>query len=218
LSHPKHLNTPRLVADSTGTTVWRWDQAEPFGNNPADEDPDANSVAFDLPLRLPGQRYDQETGLHYNYTRDYDPGTGRYIESDLIGLEGGINTYLYADASPLWYTDPGGTNPGAAGAAAAGAVAIRICMRIPACKNKLADLLKKAADLCKRVTCELKFEKKGHPFPTAGGGGMELCMHWQINCYIKGVKGSGFSIHSRLPICWKPGEPFPPSRPPSRLP
>ena len=61
--HADHLNTPRLVADATGTTVWRWDQAEPFGNNPADEDPDANSIAFDPPLRLPGQYNDKETGL-----------------------------------------------------------------------------------------------------------------------------------------------------------
>jgi RHS repeat-associated protein len=81
----------RLVADATGTTVWRWDQAEPFGNNPADEDPDANSVAFDLPLRLPGQYFDKETNLHHNYFRDYDPGIGRYIQSDPIGLDGGIN-------------------------------------------------------------------------------------------------------------------------------
>jgi RHS repeat-associated protein len=86
--------------------VWRWDQAEPFGNNPANEDPDANSVAFDLPLRLPGQRYDAETGLHYNYFRDYDPSIGRYAESDLIGLRGGLNTYAYVDGSPLLYIDP----------------------------------------------------------------------------------------------------------------
>ena len=86
-----HLNTPRLVADSTGTTVWRWDQQEPFGNNPADEDPDANSVAFDLPLRLPGQRYDAETGLHYNYFRDYDPRIGRYIEADPLGIVPGAS-------------------------------------------------------------------------------------------------------------------------------
>jgi uncharacterized protein RhaS with RHS repeats len=58
-----HLNTPRLVADAAGTTVWRWDQAEPFGNSPADGDPDANSIAFDPPLRLPGQYNDKETGL-----------------------------------------------------------------------------------------------------------------------------------------------------------
>ena len=53
LARAKHLNTPRLVADATGMTVWRWDQQEPFGANPANEDPDGNSVAFDLPLRLP---------------------------------------------------------------------------------------------------------------------------------------------------------------------
>src|SRR5690554_6678902 len=82
----RYLNTPRLVADAAGTTVWRWDQTEPFGNNPADQDPDANSVAFDLPLRLPGQRYDKETGLHYNYFRDYDPSVGSYGQPDLVGL------------------------------------------------------------------------------------------------------------------------------------
>jgi RHS repeat-associated protein len=96
------------VADATGTTVWRWDQAEPFGANPADQDPDANSVAFDLPLRLPGQRYDTETGLYYNYFRDYDPSIGRYGESDPIGLAGGVNTYAYVSGSPLMYVDPSG--------------------------------------------------------------------------------------------------------------
>jgi RHS repeat-associated protein len=96
------------VADATGTTVWRWDQAEPFGNNPANEDPDANSVAFDLPIRLPGQRYDAETALHYNYFRDYDPGLGRYGESDPIGLEGGLNTYAYGGGSALSNVDPDG--------------------------------------------------------------------------------------------------------------
>jgi RHS repeat-associated protein len=103
--HADHLNTPRLVADATGTTVWRWDQAEPFGNNPADEDPDANSVAFDLPLRLPGQRYDAETGLHYNYYRDYDPLVGRYIQSDPIGLAGGLNSFIYGKADALRHVD-----------------------------------------------------------------------------------------------------------------
>jgi RHS repeat-associated protein len=104
--HADHLNTPRLVADATGTTVWRWDQAEPFGANPVDEDPDANSVAFDLPLRLPGQRYDAETALHYNYFRDYDPSIGRYGESDLIGLKGGLNSYAYVHGSPISAFDP----------------------------------------------------------------------------------------------------------------
>jgi len=59
-------------------------------------------------LRFPGQYFDQETGKHYNYLRDYDPSTGRYIESDPIGLTGGLNTYAYVDASPLSLTDERG--------------------------------------------------------------------------------------------------------------
>jgi len=108
---PDHLNTPRLVADTAGTTVWRWDQQEPFGNSPANEDPDANSVAFDLPLRLPGQRYDAATALHYNYFRDYDPSIGRYEESDPIGLRGGLNTYAYVSGDPLHAIDQFGLAP-----------------------------------------------------------------------------------------------------------
>lgn len=57
---------------------------------------------------FPGQYYDQETGLHYNYFRYYDPETGRYITSDPIGLAGGINPYIYANANPLLFIDPYG--------------------------------------------------------------------------------------------------------------
>ena len=46
--------------------------------------------------RYPGQYFDQESGLHYNYFRDYDPKTGRYIEPDPIGLKGGTNLFEYA--------------------------------------------------------------------------------------------------------------------------
>lgn len=59
-------------------------------------------------MGLPGQYFDQETGLHYNYFRDYDPSTGRYIESDPIGLGGGLNTYGYSRANPLRFIDPFG--------------------------------------------------------------------------------------------------------------
>jgi RHS repeat-associated protein len=103
-----HLATPRLVADETQKTVWRWDNQEPFGNNPANEDPDADGIAFDLPLRLPGQYYDRESGLHYNYFRDYDPSIGRYAESDPIGLNAGLNTYTYVLDNPMSYLDPYG--------------------------------------------------------------------------------------------------------------
>ena len=59
-------------------------------------------------LRFPGQIYLAETGLNQNWNRDYDPLTGRYIESDPIGLQGGINTYGYVGSSPLRYVDPYG--------------------------------------------------------------------------------------------------------------
>ena len=50
------------------------------------------------------------TGLNYNYFRDYDSVTGRYVESDPIGLLAGVNTYLYVNGSPIKYRDPLGTD------------------------------------------------------------------------------------------------------------
>ena len=105
---PDHLNTPRLIADQAGNTVWRNDNTEPFGDSVPNGDPDGDGVAFDFPLRFPGQYFDRETGLHYNYYRDYDPSLGIYKQSDLIGLRGGINTYAYGGATPLTSNDPFG--------------------------------------------------------------------------------------------------------------
>jgi RHS repeat-associated protein len=105
--HTDHLNTPRLVADSTGTIVWKWDQQEPFGVNVPDENP-SGLGAFEFPLRFPGQYFNKETNLAYNYYRNYDASVGRFVESDPIGLSGGINTYLYAASNPLTFVDPTG--------------------------------------------------------------------------------------------------------------
>jgi len=105
--HADHLNTPRLIANQSQQAVWRWDQQEPFGVNVPDENPSSLGI-FDFPLRFPGQYADKETGLHYNYFRDYDPSIGRYGESDPIGLRGGLNTYSYAKLSPLLYMDSSG--------------------------------------------------------------------------------------------------------------
>ena len=102
--HVDHLNTPRLIADDQQRTVWRWDQQEPFGVNVPDENPNGVGT-FDLPLRLPGQYFDRETNLAYNFFRDYDPGLGRYIQSDIVGLKGGTNTYSYALQNPIQYVD-----------------------------------------------------------------------------------------------------------------
>jgi RHS repeat-associated protein len=107
--HTDHLNTPRMVTDGTGTPVWRWDQIEPFGDNPPDEDPDGNGGLGHMPLRFPGQYFDKETNLAYNYFRDYDSGIGRYVQSDPIGLRGGLNTYAYVSGNPVRFVDPTGT-------------------------------------------------------------------------------------------------------------
>jgi len=101
--HTDHLGTPRAITDS-GTVVWRW-ESDPFGSTLAQEDPDGGLTLFTYNLRFPGQYYDSESGLHYNYFRTYDPSTGRYLESDPIGLEGGLNTYAYVDSNPLRYVD-----------------------------------------------------------------------------------------------------------------
>jgi RHS repeat-associated protein len=99
--HTDHLNTPRRITrPSDNVVVWRWD-SDPFGVTAANGDPDGDSILFGYNLRFPGQYFDSETGLHYNYLRDYDPATGRYVESDPIGLKGGINTYSYANANPV---------------------------------------------------------------------------------------------------------------------
>ena len=67
---------------------------------------------FTCNLRLPGQYFDRETNLHYNYFRDYDPSIGRYVQSDPIGLGGGLNTYAYVNGQPLRLVDPLGLRGG----------------------------------------------------------------------------------------------------------
>jgi len=77
-------------------------------------DPDANGLTLTFNQRFPGQTAFAESGLNYNYFRDDDPQTGRYVESDPIGLHGGANTYLYVFAGPLSNVDQFGleTQPG----------------------------------------------------------------------------------------------------------
>jgi RHS repeat-associated protein len=97
-----HLGTPQLATTAQGQLVWQA-QAEAFGKTQVQ-----NAQAITVNLRFPGQYYDEESGLHYNHMRDYDPATGRYAQSDPIGLEGGINTYAYVEENPLIYSDATG--------------------------------------------------------------------------------------------------------------
>ncbi len=105
--HNDHLGTPLAMSDQSGTIVWKAEY-EPFGTAVVDEDPDGDGIAVTCNLRFPGQYFDSETGLHYNYHRDYDPSTGSYLEADPIGLEGGGNLYIYAFNNPINSIDPTG--------------------------------------------------------------------------------------------------------------
>ncbi|WP_225209711.1 RHS repeat-associated core domain-containing protein [Xanthomonas bonasiae] len=104
---PDHLGTPRAVIDSVrDVAIWTWDlKGEAFGNTPPDQDPDKDGTAFVFDMRFPGQRYDSAMGFNQNYFRDYDPATGRYGQSDPIGLVGGVSTYSYVASKPLLQVD-----------------------------------------------------------------------------------------------------------------
>jgi RHS repeat-associated protein len=99
---PDQLGSPHHVTDAGANTVWHWDH-DAFGKGVP-----SGSLAYNL--RFPGQYFNSETGLHYNGFRDYDPSTGRYIQTDPIGLRGGLNTYAYVDGSPTSRIDPDGRN------------------------------------------------------------------------------------------------------------
>ena len=114
--HTDHLATPILATDKAGNATWKG-ASEAFGATmPTIE-------ATEMNLRFPGQYWDGETKTHYNFNRDYLPGVGRYIQSDPIGLDAGINQFAYANANPLSYFDSRGeyaqvclANPSACGA------------------------------------------------------------------------------------------------------
>jgi RHS repeat-associated protein len=94
-------NTPRrLVDSSTHAIAWSWDSTA-FGLGAP-----TGTVTFNL--RFPGQYYDVGTNQFYNHNRFYNPELGRYMESDPIGLEGGLNPYAYAGSNPVMNTDTSG--------------------------------------------------------------------------------------------------------------
>lgn len=100
-----HLGTSQLLANSLGQVVWAGEYT-PFGSV------SITTNTIDNDFRFPGQYYDSETRLHYNWHRFYDPDTGRYISADPIGLDGGINLYAYTENNPINLTDPTGLKCG----------------------------------------------------------------------------------------------------------
>jgi RHS repeat-associated protein len=132
---PDHLSMPRVVTRSTaiaGATtgpnavnkaVWRWD-SDPFGSSLDNSKPVENpqgvtgtpsqvaAASFRVNHRFPGQHFDAESGKSYNYFRDYDATVGRYLESDPIGLKGGLSTFGYVAQMPVSESDPKGLAKG----------------------------------------------------------------------------------------------------------
>jgi RHS repeat-associated protein len=105
--HSDQLNTPRQITrPSDNAQLWTW-FSDPFGTDAANANPSGLGT-FAYNLRFPGQVFDGQAGLHQNGYRDYDPATGRYAQSDPIGLDGGLNTYSYVGSDPLTYTDEWG--------------------------------------------------------------------------------------------------------------
>lgn len=86
--HVDHLGTPRLAIGEDDVERWRWEQAEPFGDNPPLEVMGPEGYAINLPLRFPGQYADKETNLAYNMARDFDSRTGRFLQADPVGVGG----------------------------------------------------------------------------------------------------------------------------------
>lgn len=120
--HSDHLGTPRVITDKDQRVVWRA-SPKPFGEMEVEVEEITHHQRF------PGQRYDIESRLHYNYFRDYDPRLGRYFQSDPIGLFGGLNTYGYVFQNPVRFTDPTGE---------AVPAAIVACLANPACAATIA--------------------------------------------------------------------------------
>ncbi|MEU9670611.1 putative T7SS-secreted protein, partial [Streptomyces bobili] len=98
------VGTPTELIDETGDIAWRT-RSTLWGTTAWSRDSSAYT-----PLRFPGQYYDPETGLHYNYFRHYDPETGRYTSPDPLGLAAAPNPVAYVD-NPHSACDPLGLAP-----------------------------------------------------------------------------------------------------------
>ena len=178
--HTDHLGTPILATTKEGQTSWKA-VSESFGATlPIDQDIEMN-------LRFPGQYFDAETGTYYNFHRDYRPNAGRYLQSDPIGLEGGLNLFGYVDANPIFNTDSTGEYWQAP---------VLFCLRFPRICQSIIKCFKNPVS-CRRKFC-LAGNRLYHPmcdFP--GCVVKESCP----TTYMKLVLAEGCYMN-RLAVQW----------------
>ena len=98
--HTDYLGTPKIATNSEKAITWQASYT-PFGLATINDDVDNDGVPLILNIRFPGQYFDKESKLHYNWFRYYDSGVGRYITSDPLGLEAGMNTFIYVGSNPM---------------------------------------------------------------------------------------------------------------------
>jgi RHS repeat-associated protein len=153
-----HLGSPRIAVDDSNRPVWQWPvsafgDAAPTGilqatTNPAavttidptSKTPLASSTpAITLNLRYPGQYFDRESGLHFNWMRSYSPNNGRYTQADPIGLQGGWNRFAYANSNPVKYSDPTGLIVGVDDLIIGGGVLVVGCAMSPGCSSAVTN-------------------------------------------------------------------------------
>lgn len=157
-----HLGTPIQAINKAGNIVWAA-QYDAFGEakivtpKATTEKPTITSN-----VRLPGQYYDVETQLHYNWNRYYDYSTGKYITQDPIGLEGGINIYGYVDGSPLYKIDTEGKFAVGPAARIVLAALAGLCARHPKICKEVGKCVINPNKCLKRL-CKLKSDNLYHP-------------------------------------------------------
>jgi RHS repeat-associated protein len=227
-----HLNTPRRLIQSDGQVAWQWAYSafgdeQPtiasnrFANTALSQSFGSTTVpAVTFNLRYPGQYFDQESNLHYNYHRSYSATVGRYTQSDPIGLDGGWNRYGYVGGNPLSFTDPlglasvtrpsegnrldGGGGGGSIGGGAAGAGGAGVGLGL----GSIIDAVIKFCtpdDPCKRLNDDVQRAKDevGKFKPAACSIGMS---RWDLQQRQNAWLNEAVARAKRDQICWAGGD------------